>query len=394
MKNIAYSNKNYPFIYLRYLRYIFYRLIKLLAEKNKSEFKYIYLHGGDPIDDVSKDKLRQFKQLTHFKIVTTNEDIAQDFDFVEKDPFKDSSALILMNDFSLWNCLLNIRALDRVRIIDKNFWSSFEAEIWIKIFNEISSTSQIKEAQQISLENYKKFSQSLVPKESSVCFTSGPSFEQYRKFNYENDFKIVCNSIIKNTEFLDYIGGPDVLVFADPVFHFGLNPYAEEFRKEVIKTMSKYPNCFIFTIQENAHVLNYFFPTLTDRIIGLGILGEYNLISEEKLTVFPTANILTLLMLPIAATFSKIIKVIGADGREQGEKYFWKHSSAAQIDNKMEDAFRYHPSFFRDRIYSEYYEKHCKQLEKHIEFIESKGKLVESLTPSFIPILAKRYLIK
>ena len=99
---------------------------------------------------------------------------------------------------------------------------------------------------------------------------------------------------------------------------------------------------------------------------------------------------MTMLMLPVASTVADETYMIGADGRSQGEKYFWKHNPSAQFDDLMDSAFATHPSFFRDRIYSDYYNEHCRYLEGLVAYGETRGKTYYSQTPSLIPTLAKR----
>ena len=84
------------------------------------------------------------------------------------------------------------------------------------------------------------------------------------------------------------------------------------------------------------------------------------------------------------------INIIGADGRNPDEKYFWQHSQSAQFGNLMNTVFEIHPSFFRDRDYKDYYDEHCNFLNDLIEYGEKQGKKYLSITSSFIPALKKR----
>jgi hypothetical protein len=105
-----------------------------------------------------------------------------------------------------------------------------------------------------------------------------------------------------------------------------------------------------------------------------------------------TANIMTLLMLPIASSLTDRIHIIGADGREEDESYFWEHSDIAQYDDDMmKTAIDSHPSFFRDRIYTDYYDQHIQTLEKMIAYGERQGLEYISLTESYIECLQNRY---
>ena len=119
---------------------------------------------------------------------------------------------------------------------------------------------------------------------------------------------------------------------------------------------------------------------------------DFNFPTCDNFYVKASDNILTLFMLPIASAVAEKIQIIGSDGRQKNENYFWKHSSSAQFDELMQTVFDTHPSFFRDRVYTNYYEVHCKILNNLIEYGESLGKNYISLTQSYIPALEKRHV--
>jgi hypothetical protein len=225
----------------------------------------------------------------------------------------------------------------------------------------------------------------------SYCFVTGPSFDSYQEFQYEKEaFKIICNSIVKNHTFLEYIKGPDLLVFADPVFHFSPSEYSAVFRDHVLKVVERY-NCFVMVPEATVGLLLRHYPELKPYLIGMGNCSDtFSFPSDQRLNVKSSANILTLFMLPVASSVSEEVYILGADGRAQDEKYFWKHSTSVQFDNLMQTVFETHPSFFRDRDYKDYYAEHCRFLESFIQYGERQGKRYFSLTPSHIPALKQR----
>jgi hypothetical protein len=194
---------------------------------------------------------------------------------------------------------------------------------------------------------------------------------------------------VKNEEFLEYINGPDLLVFSDPVFHFSPCEYSAQFRDNIIEVVRKY-KCFVTIPNDTVPLMLAHYPELKNYLIGMPTKKEFNIPSLDAFYVKRTANILTLYMIPMASAISDKIYIIGADGRKPDEKYFWNHSSSAQYNDLMQTAFKTHPSFFRDRDYRDYYEEHCFSLEKLIEYGESLRKQYISLTPSFIPALKIR----
>jgi len=286
---------------------------------------------------------------------------------------------------------LNPFKLYKTDILDKNYFSTTEGGLLQDGYNRTISQKDELSLEKQSIINYTKMLEQNINKNKAYCFVTGPSFDRYKEFNYEeNSFKVICNSTVKNDEFLEYIGKPDLLVFADPVFHFSPSEYSAAFRDEVIKVFNKY-KCFIMVPDYTKALLLSHYPELSDYLIGMKHnKGDYNFPAIDKFWIKSSANILTLYMLPVASAVSEEINIIGADGRNPDEKYFWHHSKSAQFADLMQTVFETHPSFFRDRDYKEYYEEHCKFLNDLIEYGESKGEKYYSLTKSYIPVLAKR----
>ncbi len=296
----------------------------------------------------------------------------------------DAKAILKSNPFKLY----------KTDILDKNYFSTSEGWLLQSGYSRTLSVGEKQEINRLSICNFSKMLEANKHKKKAYCFVTGPSFDNYKKFNYEEDsFKVICNSTVKNYDFIEYIGGPDLLVFADPVFHFSPCEYSAVFRDEVLKIYNKYKP-FIVVPEYTVALLLAHYPELEDRIIGMKHKkGEFNFPTLEKFWVKGTANILTLYILPIASTIANEINIIGADGRNPNEKYFWQHSQSAQFNDLMQTVFEIHPSFFRDRDYKDYYEEHCKFLNDLIEFGESQGKKYFSLTNSYIPALKKRIYI-
>lgn len=302
------------------------------------------------------------------------------------------NSIVLINDMNEVNNLDFFEKTARVEIIDQYYYSDVEAETLRKLLYQTLMPEIKREYSQVSKENFTFFRRKNVLKKQVFCFTSGPSFDQYQSFDFpEDSLKIICNSIVKNSDFLNYIGNVDLLMFADPVFHFGPSTYAESFRQDMIKLVKK-NDTYIVVPESNVPLLLSHYPELKNKIIGLGINSTLNFPHVNNFYVKGTANILTLFMLPMASAIADTIFLIGADGRQSNEKYFWKHSESVQYNSDMEDAFKMHPSFFRDRNYEDYYDNHCETVEKLISFGEAFGKVYVSITHSYIPALSKRWI--
>ena len=342
--------------------------LNILVDKKLEKFNF------STVKEIPNQRNYLNIDISHIKLITE----VVDFDLVL---FTDAKAL-----------LKNPWWVHKSEILDKNYFSYIEGIVLKKGFSHTLEDSEHNRLENLSQKNFQIMYEKNNNRSKSYCFVTGPSFDRYKEFNYEQDsLKVICNSTVKNDEFLEYIGGPDILTFADPVFHFSPSEYSAVFRDEVLKVYKKYKPYIIVPL-ETVGLLLAHYPELEDRIIGIkGEKCEFTLPSLEKLAVKNSSNILTLYMLPVASTITNEINIIGADGRNPDEKYFWKHSKSAQFGDLMNTVFETHPSFFRDRDYKDYYDDHCQFLNDLIEFGESKGKKYFSLTESFIPVLKKRY---
>ncbi len=313
----------------------------------------------------------------------------------EIEQYLDQGVILIFDANTLEKPIIYSRA-DRVEIIDPSYFSHRESTTLRRLYYSTFSQDEKQEFKKISLINYKALIEKNRDKEEAYCFTTGPSFDLYEQNDInKNAFKIICNSIVKNEEFLNYIDGADLFIFADPVFHFGVSLYAEKFRKDMLNYVEK-KSSYIIVPDFTVPLLLSLYPHLKPFIIGMPVKVDtsYNFPTVENFFVKNSSNILTLYMLPIASAISNKVFILGADGREKNEKYFWKHSKSVQYNSNMNDVFNVHPSFFRDRDYEDYYDEHCLNLENLLLDGEEKEKEYFSISPSYIPALNKRFSSK
>lgn len=303
----------------------------------------------------------------------------------------DMADVILVWDKTCRYKLLYNKNRRKVRIIDSWYFSMEECnEGKFGLYNILPQQEKDFFYKQ-TLDNYRSFKDKNVEKREAYIFVTGPTFSTYKELRYNpKSLKIVCNTIVKDKEFLDYIGGPDIICFADPAFHFSTNNYAFEFRKLVMECVEKYGS-YIAVPQAVVPLMSYHYPQIRNKIIGFRYSPSFVIPCEKNLSVKPTGSVITFLMIPIAASFVPKIGIIGADGRQKGENYFWKHNDKVQLSDLMESVYETHPSFFRDRIYSNHYEHHCEEVRQIVELAEQNGIKVVAKTPSFVPCLKERY---
>lgn len=225
---------------------------------------------------------------------------------------------------------------------------------------------------------------------------TGPSLEEANKFDFSDGHCVIANSIVKNRPLMDRLD-PVAVTACDPIFHAGPSLYAAEFRQELIEAMDDYPKMFFFAPHRDQKVyLKNLPPRLHHRLVFVPIdtnpatPANYDLLNEFYFV--PEGNVLTQMMMPIAASFFEKVSIIGCDGRPLSENsYFWSHHKKSQFNDKMQNIQEVHPAFFAMRDYDDHYSEHCADVARIINSLEKEGNMVESLTDSYVPALRGRY---
>jgi hypothetical protein len=294
---------------------------------------------------------------------------------------------ILLHDAAARTSRVTLRHLPKVTILDPEYYSGTESGNWLRVSEACRTDPEDQ-----SSSNFERLEERFADTEKAFVFATGPSLDDAYDYEFPDDsLKIICNSIVKDDELLDHID-PDVLTFADPVFHFGPNRYADTFRRDAVETLKEY-DCVAAVPARDRPLLTGHYPNLETQAIGFETVDEPTPVfpTSDRLEVVGTGNIMTLFMLPVASALADSIYILGADGREESESYFWEHNDSAQYDDELMNAVAdAHPSFFRDRIYEDYYDQHVEILGNMIEFGERHGKEYNTLTHSYVPCLADR----
>lgn len=229
------------------------------------------------------------------------------------------------------------------------------------------------------------------PGKSCFVLATGPSAAMVDPATVDADLRITCNSAVADEELMTQLK-PDMLVFSDPVFHFGPSRYAAKFREDLYRLVDS-TDVLLGATDHWAKILLAHRPDLAERLLILHVdpASPWRWPTRDDLTVRLTGNVLTVLMLPLAFAVADEVRIAGCDGRKASEKYFWKHNKRTQYDDElMRSAFAAHEAFFRDRDYGQYYEQHCRELEELLATGERGGKRAVGVTPSHIPALRSR----
>lgn len=228
----------------------------------------------------------------------------------------------------------------------------------------------------------------------SYIFGTGPRLKDFEQHSddFDSCFSIACNSMVKDKEFIRKIK-PNLFVAADPIFHAGCSSYAHMFRQNLIECLNEFPDAYFIVPERDYQV---YFSNVEgldpNRVIGIPFVNtdEDNVQLDKRFYVKVYSNVLTLFLIPLAATFTDEILISGCDGKKElDNQYFWDHNKEVQFGEEMSKIKSAHPSFF-NLDYDEYYINHCNALRKQIEYCESKGKVFKNLTESYIPALKER----
>ncbi len=222
-------------------------------------------------------------------------------------------------------------------------------------------------------------------------FGTGPGLAHASAHDFSDGVSIACNSMVRNHALMERLK-PPLIVVGDPIFHAGPSTYAAAFRAALIEALDRYDADLIVPLRDY-HVYRAHLPArFAERIAAVPfVAGETpNLDLAQSLSVTTTSNVLTLFLLPLAATFFEEIRIFGCDGRPLDQNsYFWSHDKASQFNEEMDAIQRAHPAFFAID-YDDYYLTHCNTLETWLAAAEAAGKRVSNHTPSFIPALIAR----
>lgn len=226
----------------------------------------------------------------------------------------------------------------------------------------------------------------------SVLVGTGPSSREVLNVDMTDRIAIVCNTIFLDQELMNHLR-PEFLVFSDPAYHLGPSKYSKEFRNQLVTAAELFPEFDVVTLRKHHEPIERMVPSLANRIYSVEQGGSrkssLNLDLDIAPIVRPYPNILTLLMLPLAASLSRSIELFGFDGRKKTDAAYWSHGTSVQLNDLLAAHQTFH-SGFHSIQFQDYFTEHSEQLEEVLSAVERKGIVVKSMTPSTIPALEKR----
>ncbi len=228
--------------------------------------------------------------------------------------------------------------------------------------------------------------------EKSLVLGTGPSVEQVFDYDVSDCIGIVCNSIVKDNELLAHVK-PSFITAGDAVSHFGVSRYAEQFREDLARALVSH-DLVLLTTAKYGDLLQVHYPELQDRVLLCSQESNepnYDLVSRWDLPRLDST--LNVHMLPLAATVSDQIYMLGLDGKRPdgvNNEDFWGHSSRAQYHDLVETGHLAHPMFDvrRQRVTESLFRDSTMRT---IALGEARhSKRYYSLAPSYTPAIGTR----
>ncbi|MBM3515815.1 MAG: hypothetical protein FJX59_19185 [Alphaproteobacteria bacterium] len=227
------------------------------------------------------------------------------------------------------------------------------------------------------------------------AFGNGPSLQKVVEERRDPGatLRMICNSTIGDPAALDHLK-PEIIFCGDPVQHAGCSLYAGQFRRDLVAAMAGDSRRVLITQLGFVPYFRSVLPSqVHDRIVGVGNdrNADFNVDLTKSFYTAATANIFTMLVLPIAFTISKSVDIYGCDGQAfaQATKP-WGHAQEGDYMSKMAVTHRVHPAFWQ-RNYAEELISYYNDMEDLLTTAEKAGVTARARTSSYVPALAKRF---
>ncbi len=236
-------------------------------------------------------------------------------------------------------------------------------------------------------ESVNAFLERLGPADHAYVVGSGPSAQSALDFDLSDGVRIISHSAILDPELMAHVR-PHVVAVADPIY-FGPSTYADRFL-QALALQSDDHELAVVTTERCAPLLRAYLPDLGERVLGLRRGTEawpvnLDLLAEPAVRPFPA--VLTHLVLPLAASLSPSIRLVGFDGWPSDDGGIGQQWLAPGLEDEVRDVRLVHPGYFEfdaaDDDLDATLERLCAQ-------IEERGIEVHPLARSGIPALRRR----
>jgi hypothetical protein len=349
------------------------------------------------VEEMSRVDLRGLAVPASHENYLSREDFSRQLRWIDAERAAESLAgadLLLVWDARALRQPAVLVHADKVVVMDPAYFRDAEASNVAGLLSRLLGRRARLEARAASAGKYGSWLERFKGVHDAYVFFTGPSLEAgLQRPLIEGSVRLICNSLARNGEVVERIC-PDGMVFLDPAYHMGVSRYSAEFRSSVARVLAELPSCVCIVPEDFAPLLcRELAAEVCDRIIGMPVVDAkgFNFPTCESFFVRRTGNVLTQLMVPVATSLATRIHIVGADGRQRGDRGFWRHLPAAQFGDLLSTIDGAHPSLARDTDHERYYREHCRVTARLLKEGEGRyGKVYLSETPSYIPALAAR----
>ena len=224
------------------------------------------------------------------------------------------------------------------------------------------------------------------------AYLIGPGLSARRALDRDlsDGVRIACSTVILDDELMDHVR-PQIVTLDDPIHHFGPSAHAQRYQ-QAVATQARMHDFTVVTTEPFAPLMRAYVPEVAERVIGLrqgsaGWPDNFDLLANPA--VRPYDNVLTMLMLPLGATFSRSISLVGFDGRDRSGGLVLRHGSAAMLDEELEDIRLVHPGLV-DLDDPHHLADHAATVERQLAELEEAGVEIRPMAASDIPALRRR----
>lgn len=230
-------------------------------------------------------------------------------------------------------------------------------------------------------------------RDKAVVFGTGSSIEAATSYDFSDCVTIVCNSAVTSDALMNHIK-PTFVCAGDVVSHFGVSAYAGKFRDDLIKFLQNNDVLF-FTTSKFGYLLQVKYPELGHKITYCEQKVAGGVTDLNEIFALPMLDsTFNIHMLPLAASVSDTIYVLGCDGKNpepEKNEDFWPHSTLVQYHDLVESGHLAHPTFDLNRQKGTH-DRYLMSTEASFLAGEVSGKRYFSLAPSYTPPLGARVL--
>jgi hypothetical protein len=225
-------------------------------------------------------------------------------------------------------------------------------------------------------------------------FGTGPSLDLAIERSFDTGVRVVCNTAVRNTELLLHLR-PHIITAGDALYHFSNSEHARQFRKDLYYAIEAHSALFVFPEEFAAMVQAEMPASLHWAMVPIPNRQTQRLLPNlwSEYSLPNLGNVLNRLLLPLAISLGRDIRLLGFDGRRASDQGFWKNSARNSYPELLAEMQKENPAFTSHYVPTTDPEKYSREilgsaLAQNIDDCERGGWQFSLLAPSAIPGLA------